>query len=90
MLIDTPDDRPEPDLRAESMDVYDITRQEIELLPTMYRTAITLYHLDELSYAEIGKAMSLPEGTVKSHIFRARKLLRDRLLAKYKIEDLWN
>jgi hypothetical protein len=27
---------------------------------------------------------------VKSHIFRARKLLRDRLLAKYKIEDLWN
>ena len=63
-------------------------QEEISNLPVQFRTIVTLYHLDELSYAEIGDVMSMPEGTVKNYLFRARRLLRERLTAKYKEEEL--
>ena len=63
-------------------------RAEIERLPVQYRTALTLYHLEGMSYNEIGEIMELPEGTVKSHLFRARKILKQRITAKYTIEEL--
>lgn len=52
--------------------------REIEALPPLYRAVITLYHLDELRYQEISEILGLPEGTVKSHLFRARQLLKKR------------
>lgn len=59
-----------------------------ELAPH-YRTILTLYHMDELSYGEIGDITKLPEGTVKNYLFRARKQLKDILISKYKEEELW-
>jgi RNA polymerase sigma-70 factor (ECF subfamily) len=84
------DDNPLPDRHAEEADVYERLHKEIERLPSQYRTIIALYHLDEMSYAEIGEIMSLPPGTVKSYLFRARKMLKDRLMKKYNPEELWN
>lgn len=52
---------------------------EISKLPEQYRTVLTLYHLNEFSYEEIGQITGMPEGTVKSYLFRARKLLKERL-----------
>ena len=63
-------------------------RREIGLLPLQYRTIVTLYHLEEMSYQEIGQTMNLPEGTVKSYLFRARKMLKERLLEKFREEEL--
>ena len=63
---------------------------ELEELPVHYRTILTLFHMDELSYTEIGEITNLPEGTVKNYLFRARKILKEKLLAKYKMEELWN
>ena len=60
---------------------------EINLLPPLLGTIISLYHQEEMSYAEIGGIMSLPIGTVKSYLFRGRRLLRDRLISKIKQED---
>ena len=59
------------------------------MLPIHYKTIITLYHLEEMSYREIGGIMNLPEGTVKSYLFRGRRLLKNRLMEKYQPEDLW-
>jgi RNA polymerase sigma factor (sigma-70 family) len=61
---------------------------QIDRLPVQYRTILTLYHLEELSYEEIGQATSLPEGTVKNYLFRARKLLKEAL-QRYKNSELW-
>ncbi|PJA30463.1 MAG: RNA polymerase subunit sigma-24 [candidate division Zixibacteria bacterium CG_4_9_14_3_um_filter_46_8] len=61
---------------------------EIDRIPALYGTILSLYHLEEMSYAEIGQVMRMPEGTVKSYLFRARKLLKERLLAKYQREEL--
>lgn len=70
---------------------HDLTARveaEIQKLPVRFKTILTLYHLQEMSYAEIGKIMGLPDGTVKSYLFRARRMLRERLLAKYDQEVL--
>ena len=69
------------DLEAASADA-DLTRhlrKAIETLPPLPRTLVTLYHLDELSLAEIGAITGLANGTIKSHLFRARLLLRQVL-----------
>lgn len=58
------------------------------LSPPIYQTLITLYHQEDLSYAEIAEITSLPEGTVKNYLFRARKALKEQLLLKYKKEEL--
>lgn len=65
-----------------------ILKTEIEQLSPIFRTLITLYHQDELSYAEIAEITTLPEGTVKSYLFRARKALKDKLCQTYKKEAL--
>lgn len=65
-----------------------ILKTEIDKLSLVYRTLITLFHNEELSYAEIAEITSLPEGTVKSYLFRARKTLRNNLLLTYKKEAL--
>jgi len=51
----------------------------IERLPPLQRTILTLYHLDELPVAQIARITGLAEGTLKSHLFRSRKRLREWL-----------
>jgi len=51
----------------------------IEALPPMQRTVLTLYHLEELPIAEIATITGMAEGTIKSHLFRSRKHLREIL-----------
>ena len=70
-------------------EMYKFLHEEIAQLPVQYRAILTLYHMDDLSYQEIGEIMSLPDGTVKSYLFRARKLLKERIIEKYPAEELW-
>lgn len=51
----------------------------IERLPPLQRTILTLYHLEELPIGEIATITGLAEGTIKSHLFRSRKTLRECL-----------
>lgn len=60
-------------------DVARYVNHLISLMPEHYRTVLTLYHLNEFSYQEIENITGTPEGTVKSHLFRARKLLKEKL-----------
>lgn len=69
-------------------DLSVILKTEIDKLSPVYKMMITLYHNEELSYDEIGQITSMPSGTVKSYLFRARKTLKDSLLLNYKKEDL--
>jgi len=61
----------------------------IRKLPEQYRLIITLFHLDGMNYHQIGDITGLPEGTVKSHLFRARKALKKILTASLKGEDIY-
>jgi len=79
-----------PDSFAEERDIASRLQDEIDKLEIRFRTILTLYHLDEMSYAEIAQIMNLPEGTVKSYLYRARKRLKERLMEKYQKEEIWN
>jgi RNA polymerase sigma factor (sigma-70 family) len=65
-----------------------ILHKEIEKLPAIYQTLITLFHHESMSYDELCQITGLPEGTVKSSLFRARKMLKENLLSKYQKEAL--
>jgi len=82
------EDNQHPDKLTDKREISLLLQVEIDKMPVHFRTILTLYHLDGMSYYEIGEILSLPEGTVKSYLFRARRLLKDRLLAKYQPEDL--
>ena len=51
----------------------------IDALPDEYRTAVVLSDIQELRYAEIAQILGIPEGTVKSRLFRGRRLLQLKL-----------
>ena len=63
----------------EKTDLHRYIREQIENLPVQYRTVLTLYHLEEFSYQEIEQITGMPEGTVKSYLFRAKALLKEKL-----------
>ncbi|HEX3079073.1 MAG TPA: sigma-70 family RNA polymerase sigma factor [Puia sp.] len=65
-----------------------ILRKEMEGLPAIYQTLITLFHHESMTYGELSQITGLPEGTVKSSLFRARKKLKENLLSKYLKEAL--
>ena len=68
---------PEEILSDKDLDEW--TMKQIEDLPVQYKTVLTLYHVDGMNYAEIGAVTDMPEGTVKNYLFRARKLLKEKV-----------
>lgn len=48
-------------------------------LPEAYRIVIYLYYYEDYSVKEIAKVLGKPENTIKSHLYRARKTLKDIL-----------
>ncbi|HLF02081.1 MAG TPA: sigma factor-like helix-turn-helix DNA-binding protein, partial [Anaerolineales bacterium] len=53
--------------------------QQIDTLPESYKILVTLRYQQELSYDEIASVLSLPLGTVKTGLFRAKAQLRQAL-----------
>jgi RNA polymerase sigma-70 factor (ECF subfamily) len=78
----------DPEAALFGNDLAGILGTAIEQLPPLYRTLVSLYHQQELSYEEIAQITSLPDGTVKNYLFRARKQLKQQLLARYHRDDL--
>ncbi len=74
-----PDERTEPERLYLRSEQQDRVRAAVAALPAPYRTAIVLRHFQEYSYEEIAAALAIPLSDVKSHLFRARRMLRARL-----------
>ena len=71
-LLSIPD--VEKDLDA-YLDLYDA----IYALPKKHRVVLVLYYFREFSQSEIARMLDIPEGTVKSRLNTAKKLLKRRL-----------
>ena len=54
--------------------------QSIESLPSNFKTVVLLSDVEELRNAEIAKILACPVGTVRSRLYRGRKVLQKRLL----------
>jgi RNA polymerase sigma-70 factor, ECF subfamily len=59
--------------------------EAVDSLPEVFRTVFVLRAVEQMSTLEVAEALSVPEDTVKTRLFRARGLLRQALLAK--LED---
>lgn len=56
-----------------------LVRQAVNRLPQRFRVIVLLFYMEELSVAQIAKLLKIPEGTVKSRLYQARKLLKKEL-----------
>src|SRR5881392_2529247 len=59
--------------------VDDEVLRAIDLLPEQFRETVVLSDVEGMSYEEIARILEVPVGTVKSRLFRARRLLQQKL-----------
>jgi len=71
-----------PDEQVADAEEQRVLREELLCLEEPRRTVLVLRDLEGLSYEEIAAQLSLPVGTVRSRLFRAREELRDRMLQR--------
>ena len=70
-----------PSQQVEVKERSEQIRNALSSLPSNYRIVIELRHYQEMSYDEIADELKIPLSDVKSHLFRARKLLAEKLHA---------
>jgi len=76
-LVDSMQDKsPLPDEVVERRDVQDILLKAIGALPPKFRAVVLLRYASQLSYAEIGRVLHMPEATAKTYFQRAKPLLQ--------------
>jgi RNA polymerase sigma-70 factor (ECF subfamily) len=73
------DDADDPETAAQKSDKSRLLRRCIDALPVEYREIIDLVYYHELSVAEASAVVGIPEGTVKTRMFNARKRLSELL-----------
>lgn len=66
----------EEHLRACSQEAI---REAVKILPERYRICVDMYFFYDMPYADISEVTGLPVNTIKSHVFRAKKILREHL-----------
>jgi RNA polymerase sigma-70 factor (ECF subfamily) len=65
----------------ERTDVDDAVRTALDKLPEEYRTVVALVDIEDQSYGAVAEILGIPVGTVRSRLFRGRRLLQQDLLA---------
>lgn len=70
-----------PDSTVEAGDLAHSIQDGLMALTDDYRTVLVLRHFSDLSYRQISEVLGISEKTVKSRLYSARQLMRDRLIA---------
>src|SRR5713101_7699678 len=84
-LADMPDISPLPEEVAERHDLQQILLKAIQELPPKFRAVVLLRYASQLSYAEIGQVLNMPEATAKTYFQRVKPLLRNALASQLQI-----
>ncbi len=77
--FDLPDNEKPPDETLFHQEFEKSVMQEVEKLPPIYRQALVLRNVENMSYEQIAQLLGCKLGTIKSRIARAREELRKRL-----------
>ncbi len=70
---------PPPETRLIEAERAEEVRRVLARLPEAYNIVIRMHYFDGMSYPEISRATGLPVNTIKSHVFRAKRILRKHL-----------
>lgn len=81
---DSPEERapapdPSPERRAAGREIRERLATALESLSPRQRVVFALKHFEEMSIPDIAETTGLDEGTIKSHLFRAARKIRERL-----------
>ena len=82
-IITLLDPDPQPEEQVELRELRQLLLDAIEALPSRYRAVVLLRYDTQLSYREIGRALSIPETTAKTQFYRASKQLRTLLGSEF-------
>ena len=74
-----PDSSYSPEHRLLSEELAEWVRKTLHKIPEIYHVLIRMHFFEGLSYPEISRALQMPVNTIKSYIFRAKELIRQRL-----------
>jgi RNA polymerase sigma-70 factor (ECF subfamily) len=77
--LELPDTEPGPDELVSTEEFERNIEREMRGLPPLYREALMMRNVDDMSYEQIAEALDCKLGTIKSRIARAREELRKRL-----------
>lgn len=69
----------EPHSRSDTVSQHVEVKQLLERLPEAQREVITLFYLEDRSVEDVAQMLDLPQGTVKSHLHRARRALAEMI-----------
>lgn len=72
---------PSPIDAVEAEEDRKVVRQVLRMLPPDYRAVMVLRHFQQLAYEEIAEVLNLTLSQVKTRLFRARKMFKDRFEA---------
>ena len=81
-LAALPDPDPLPEEWVERRDLQACLQQAILTLPPKFRAVVLLRYTAQLSFAEIGQVLQMPEATAKTYVQRAKPLLRATLTVR--------
>lgn len=82
-IVSDEDSFPSPEEIALRRELREVVRRKIDELPPIYRTAIIMCDIQQLSYDEAAQILNVPVGTLKSQVFRGRRMLKEKL------EEYW-
>lgn len=75
-IVDTSENPEDVHLRDCSREAI---RKAVETLPERYRVCVDMFFFYDMPYADISEVTGQPVNTIKSHVFRAKKMLREHL-----------
>jgi RNA polymerase sigma-70 factor (ECF subfamily) len=70
---------PGPDRAADVSALHGALKQALATLPERQRVAVVLFDVEGYTHGEIAEVLGIPAGTVRSHVFHARRALRTAL-----------
>jgi RNA polymerase sigma factor (sigma-70 family) len=71
-----------PEEQLEERELAKMAEEELQKLSDVERAVLVLYHQEEQSYEQIAEALHMPIGTVRTHLHRGRKRLRENIAAR--------
>ncbi len=74
------DEADTPDTASQKEDQAKQIRMAVQTLPHDLRTAVLLFEFEDLSYCEVAEILNCSEKAVETRLYRARKLLRRKLV----------
>jgi RNA polymerase sigma-70 factor (ECF subfamily) len=78
---------PTPDRDAERSELQAALQEALGTLPDVQREIVLLHDLEGWKHREIADRLSLPSGTVRSHLHFARRALREALSGQETVEE---